>query len=540
VILVGVQAMLRVLGPVELVGPSGGAVQPAGPKERSLLTVLAMHAGEVVAEDRLIDALWGERPPRTAAKTLQNYVLRLRRRLEGCGDAAIVTRPPGYVLEGVTTDAVSARAMVAEGRRAAERGEHAAAIARFDEALALWRGPALAEFADRAFARTEAAGLHELRASIAEERIASVLAVGGHPDAVAECEKLVAEEPLRERRWTQLMLALYRDGRQGEALEVFRRLRTVLADELGVDPGPEARRLEGAILAQDPALQPREPPGASAGARQALSCFGREQELATLLDHLADASTGRGRVTFVSGEPGIGKSRLLAELGTRVTARGARMLAGRCLDGAGALPFHPFVEAVEAFLDGEPAPRALGHLLQDDRTPTDPVLQPDELRLRLLDGMARFLVGCAAEAPVVLIVDDLHWADDGTVAMLRHVARSTLGHRLLVVGAYRASEVTDRHPLADALGALRSEAECSLLRLVGLDREAVEQLMRATAEAPVARTSSTPSGRTPTATPSSPARSSSTCARTGRCTPDRTERCGPGCHSRLYPRVSAT
>ena len=135
--------------------------------------------------------------------------------------------------------------MVAEGRRAAERGEHAAAIARFDEALALWRGPALAEFADRAFARTEAAGLDELRASIAEERIAAVLAAGDHRDAVAECEKLVAEEPLRERRWTQLMLALYRDGRQGEALEAFRRLRTVLADELGVDPGPEARRLRG-------------------------------------------------------------------------------------------------------------------------------------------------------------------------------------------------------------------------------------------------------------------------------------------------------
>ena len=389
------RALVRILGPVGMVG-AGGEVELGGSKERCLLTVLTLHAGAVVAEDRLVEALWMGSPPRTAAKTLQNYVLRLRRHLEGCGDAAIVTRPPGYVLEGLTTDAAAARALVAKGRRLAERGEHAAAIAIFDEALALWRGPALAEFADRPFARTEAAGLDELRASIAEERMAAILAAGGHRDAVAECEKLVAEEPLRERRWAQLMIALYRDGRQGEALEACRRLRVLLADELGVDPGPEVRRLEAAILVQDPALQRRERSRAPTGTRHAMSCFGRERELATLLDHLADASAGRGRVTFVSGEPGIGKSRLLAELAARAAARGAHVLVGRCLEGAGALPFHPFVEAVEAFLDGRPPPGVLGHLLHDGRAQGGRALQPDELRLRLLDGMARFLVECGA------------------------------------------------------------------------------------------------------------------------------------------------
>ena len=445
------RALVRILGPVGMVG-AGGEVELGGSKERCLLTVLTVHAGEVVAEDRLVEALWMGSPPRTAAKTLQNYVLRLRRRLEGCGDAAIVTRPPGYVLEGLTTDAAAARALVAEGRRLAERGEHAAAIATFDEALALWRGPALAEFADRPFARTEAAGLDELRASIAEERMAAILAAGGRRDAVAECEKLVAEEPLRERRWAQLMIALYRDGRQGEALEACRRLRVLLTNELGVDPGPEVRRLEAAILVQDPALGRRERSHAPTGARHAMSCFGRERELATLLDHLADASAGRGRVTFVSGEPGIGKSRLLAELAARAATRGAHVLVGRCLEGAGALPFHPFVEAVEAFLDGRPPPGVLGHLLHDGRTHGGRALQPDELRLRLLDGMARFLVECGAGTPVLLVVDDLHWADEGTIAMVRHVARSTPGHRLLVLGAYRRERGVRRHQLADALG----------------------------------------------------------------------------------------
>ncbi len=468
------QPVVRVLGPVDVVGPDGD-VRLGGPKERCLLAALAVHPGEAVAEDHLVDALWDGDPPRTAAKTLQNYVLRLRRRL---GGTAIATRPPGYALDGPGTDAGAARDLVARGRREAARGDHAAAIETFDDALALWRGGAYAEFADRAFARTEAAGLGELRASTAEERTASMLAGGRHRDAVAECEKLVAQNPLRERRWTQLMLALYRDGRQGEALDAHRRLRRVLADELGLDPGPEARELEVAILAQDPSLRLPETP-----ARTSTTCFGRETQLATLLDHLDDARTGRGRVTFLSGEPGIGKTRLLAELAAQVTARGAVVLAGRCLEGAGALPFHPFAEAV-AGPHGVPARAALDDLLHGDRDPAGPTLQPDERRSRLLDGMVRFLAGRCAETPVVLTVDDLHWADDGSIAMLRHVARSAARHRLLLVGSYRAGEVTGAHPLADALGALRSEAECAVLRLGGLDREAIRGLVGATAGAP--------------------------------------------------------
>ena len=519
------RALVRILGPVGVVA-AGGEVELGGPKERCLLTVLSVHAGAVVAEDRLVEALWLGSPPRTAAKTLQNYVLRLRRRLAGCGDAAIVTRAPGYVLEGLTTDAAAARALVADGRRLAERGEHAAAMATFDEALALWRGPALAEFADRPFARTEAAGLDELRASIAEERMAAILDAGGRRDAVAECEKLVAEEPLRERRWAQLMLALYRDERQSEALEACRRLRALLADELGVDPGPEVRRLEAAILVQDPALQCGRRSRVRTGSRHAMACFGRERELATLLDHLADASAGRGRVTFVSGEPGIGKSRLLAELATRAATRAHRCSSG----GAWRAPEHcrsirssrrSRRSSRSAAAGGPRAPPTRRH------TRGGRALQPDELRLRLLDGWrgswssAAPRTGPAGRRRSAL----------GRRRHRRDVAAcrpSTPGHRLLVVGAYRPGEVSDRHrsPTRWARCAARRSAACSgwsgstggrssswwprprMLRVAGRARR---RRLR----------------RDRTATPSSPVRSSTTCARTEALPRDPTDAAGP-------------
>lgn len=466
---------VRLLGPVEVVGPDG-LRRAVGPKERSLLAVLAVHGGEVVAEDRLVDALWADAPPRTASKTLQNYVLRLRRVLgEG---AAIRTRPPGYLLDAPGTDVALAESGIAAARRAAARGDHAAAVTAFDEALALWRGPALDEFADRAFARTTAARLAELRAAAAEDRAESVLALGRPGDAIALLEPFVADHPLRERGWTQLMLALYRAGRQAESLEAYRRLRAVLDVELGIEPGPQARTLHAALLAQDRSLLAA-PPVRQVRGR---SFVGRERELGLLRSHVDDAAAGRGGVVLLRGEPGIGKTRLLAELAAAAGAGGATVLAGRCPEG-GAVAFHPFAEALGRHGSSDPSVAALVAPVPD----TGPgELRPDELRARLLDAVARHLATLSDAAPVVLLLDDLHWADSGTVAMLRHTARVTARRRLLVVGAYRGEDVDARHPLAEALGGLRSEAECTVVRLSGIDRAALARLLDDTAGAPVA------------------------------------------------------
>jgi DNA-binding SARP family transcriptional activator len=488
-----VPARVQLLGPLELVG-SDGALPVSGAKERRLLAVLAVHSGEVVADDRLVDALWDGNPPRTAAKTLQNYVLRLRRTLRGCPGCAIVTRAPGYRFAG-GTDAAHAESLIAKARRATDGCEYAAAVNLFDQALRLWRGPSLAEFAEQPFARAEAARLDALRESAAEDRVAAVLALGHHHEAIADLETLVAEQPLRERRWTQLMLALYRDGRQADALAAYRRLRALLA-ELGVDPGPEAQRLQASILAQDASLLPAGGPVAVRPGLVPTTLFlGRDRETASLLAHLGEAAAGRGRVVLLAGEAGIGKSRLLRELKVLAQARGAIVLTGRCAEGAGVPPFQPFAEAIDGYLEDGGAPPdaddapALAPLvprrIRPGPAPPGPPLRPDEVRLRLLDGAVRFLARIATEAPVVLLIDDLHWADPGTVGLLRHAARGSRGRRVLLVGAYRDGELAANRALRDAVGILHSEADCAVIRLPGIARAATEELLRAMSGAPM-------------------------------------------------------
>jgi len=242
----------RILGPLE-VWDEGGEVPMVGSKPRALLAVLLLHPNEVVPVDRLIDELWGENPPEGAAAALRVNVSRLRKVLP---HDQLTTRSPGYVIR-VQPDELDLHRfehLVDEGRSLLARGPAADASKRLRDALALWRGPALADFAYENFAQTAIARLEEIRLAAVELRIDADLACGRHDELVGELEALVAEYPLRERLRIHLMRALYRSGRQAEALDVYDNARRALVDELGIDPSPALQDLERAILRQDPSL----------------------------------------------------------------------------------------------------------------------------------------------------------------------------------------------------------------------------------------------------------------------------------------------
>jgi DNA-binding SARP family transcriptional activator len=229
------------LGPLE-VRIDGRTIVVGRGKQRALLAILALNAGRVVSTERLIDELWGEEPPATATTALQVYVSRLRKLL---GEGAIQTRDPGYLVEG-DVDVRQFDRLVSEARRS--EPEHAAAL--LSEALSLWRGAALCDSG----LPLEAARLEEQRVAATEQRIEADLASGLSSEIVVELESLVAEHPLREPFRAQLMLALYRAGRQAEALDTYRAARTTLLDELGIEPSPRLQQLEQAILRQDDSL----------------------------------------------------------------------------------------------------------------------------------------------------------------------------------------------------------------------------------------------------------------------------------------------
>jgi DNA-binding SARP family transcriptional activator len=243
----------RVLGPVEAVVDGQPVPLPAA-KPRALLAVLLLGRNRVVPVHELIAELWGDEPPDTAAKALQVYVSQLRKAI---GAERVLTKPPGYALrvDDGELDLDRFERLVREGRDLLSAGDAKEAVQRLEQALELWRGPALAEFGAEPFGRDAGARLEESRLAALEQRIEADLALGRHARLVSELEELVARHPLRERLHGQLMLALYRSGRQAEALDVYRRTRETLVDELGIEPSPELQELERAILQQDRSLR---------------------------------------------------------------------------------------------------------------------------------------------------------------------------------------------------------------------------------------------------------------------------------------------
>ena len=307
---------IRVLGPVEA-SAGGKPVFVGAGKPRALLALLALNAGSAISTDRLVEGLWGEEPPATAAKMVQLYVSQLRKALAAGGDgdgAEIVTRGRGYELR------------LGDGELDARRFEKLVAAGAARDALSLWRGAPLADVADEPFAAAEIRRLDELRVAALELAVDGDLAGGRHREVVGELDALVAEYPLRERLHAQLMLALYRCGRQAEALDAYRRARSVLVEEIGVEPGPELRRLHEAILRQDRSLERPTadgvelPPELDAGTPLA----GREAELDALREQWRRAHGGAGRLVLVVGPPRDGQDAAGGGAGRRGASRPRR------------------------------------------------------------------------------------------------------------------------------------------------------------------------------------------------------------------------
>ncbi|OMC26522.1 hypothetical protein A5737_14700 [Mycobacterium colombiense] len=635
--------------------------------------MLGLHCGSVVAADTLVELLWGQDPPRTAAKALQTHISSLRRTL---GDGFVLTQGAGWVLAESEVDASRYKSAARLGRDAAAAGDTSQALARFEEALALWRG--IPELPDGRRGTSEKTRWIEGHAALVEDRADALLATGRAAEVIGDLEAAVAEAPLRERRWGQLMLALYRAGRQGEALGAYQRARSLLADDLGVDPGPELRRLEAAIVAQDASLDvvvAQQAPSVtravtflltdiegstaaweadadamavalarhdelveqvvtsrggrliktrgegdatfsvfdrpSAGAAAAIElqdaithepwpsrnpirvrmalhtgevelrdgdyfgravnrvarlrslaeggqilCSGATAEL--VIDSLADdvmltdlgmrqlknlarpehvfelrletgaeqseaqapeapmerpnfpavlvgpgPFVGRGRelegllsawqtalaggvpTVLIAGEPGVGKTRLAGEWSQQAYAQGAVVLYGRCDEDLGA-PYQPFAEALRSLAPCVGADRlrglrgveallalvpGLADVLPDLTSPAH--ADPDTERYALFDAVVALLEIASKSAPIVLILDDLHWAAKPTLLLLRHLLRFGDHARVQIVGTYRSTDLDRSHPLAAMLADLHRDGTANRLTLSGLDEEDV-------------------------------------------------------------------
>jgi predicted ATPase/DNA-binding SARP family transcriptional activator len=310
----------RVLGPFEVID-RGAPVRLTARRQRALLAALLLGRGRPVSRNALIDAVWGDDPPSSAVSVLRLYVSQIRRALP---PGRLVTRPPGYalLLEPGELDAESFEASLADGRRARAEGNARLARALLGRALDLWRGAALADLAAEPFAGDEARRLDELRVECMEERLAADLDLGRHGEVLAELELAVADHPLRERLRGQLMLALYRAGRQADALASYRAARETLAVELGLEPGTDLRELERRILRQDPSLERRAPEAGTALEHNrvpspATATIGREREIAEVRRLLLLQAT---RLVTLVGPGGVGKTRLAVESAAAVGA----------------------------------------------------------------------------------------------------------------------------------------------------------------------------------------------------------------------------
>jgi DNA-binding SARP family transcriptional activator len=509
----------RILGPLELLDGAGRPVPLGGSRERVLLATLLLGANRVVSRDRLIDALWGDHPPGSAANALQVNVSKLRRTLASAPGTPgpVHTRSPGYLLRTSPGELDAERFEELATESLPEDGP-AETSARLTEALALWAGPVLDGLESGGSWRSDITRLEELRASVLERRIEADLALGCHRELVGELEALVHAHPLREGLRGQLMLALYRSGRQADALGVYRSTRQVLAEEFGIDPNPTLQALELAILNQSPELDPLTDanrvtiaatpllpavgPGGTTPlpgrlvARPDVGVVGRTAELESIAEaYKRVVADGDRELLLVSGEAGLGKSTLVAEAARVLFDDGACVLFGHCEEDL-AHPYQFFAEALGHYIrhatgeqlsthidaHGSELARLVPSLL--DRMPDLPASKAtdaDTERYLLFAATVGMLATISEHRTVVLVLDDLQWADTGSLSLLRHLMATEQVRRMLILATYRDSELAHADALRDTLGTLRRHRGVNRIELAGLDDNAVVSFLEAAA-----------------------------------------------------------
>jgi DNA-binding SARP family transcriptional activator len=466
-------------------------------KQRALLAVLLLAEGRAVDSDTLVDRIWGESAPDRVGVSLQSYVSALRRVLEPDrpprgAPTALVTRGTAYALlaERDHVDVHRFADLVAAGRAAARGGELREAADLLHEALGLY-GPLLPELAGEPFRTAAAEHLEQLHVSALELSYEVRLGLGEHQLLIPDLESAVRRHPLHEGLWGLLAIARYRIGRQSDALQAVADCKRLLAEEIGVDPGPRLRQLEADLLAQAPHLDAPSPPeelvtpGGTPGERPPVRLIGRTDEVEVLRAAVADAVGGRDRVVVLEGEPGAGKTRLLEEVAGR-GHRSAGVLAvwGRCVEGGGAPALWPWLQVLaDALTHADEAARErivdaeLGWLLDPESHAARPSVLPDAgARFRLFDQAAELLAGIARAQPLVIVLDDVQWADQASLDLLVHVASARLPGVVLLVA------VRDRAPvpsaaLSVALGALAGLASHRRLVIGALGEEEVAALI---------------------------------------------------------------
>jgi DNA-binding SARP family transcriptional activator/DNA polymerase III delta prime subunit len=525
---------LRILGPIQVVAeerplPIGGRRQIA------LLAYLLLHANTAVSSDALIDAVWGSIPG--VDNRLHMAITRLRRVLtavDGSARPELRSFGGGYML---TVSAGELDAQVFEtglvnGRQALASGLPAQATELLRDALALWRGPPLAEVAFEDFAQPEIRRLEELRLTAIEGRIDAELQLGRHASVIGELEALAAAHPSREHIVDQLMLALYRSGRQADALDAYQRVRAHLTVDLGLEPGPALRARQAQILEQAPDLDRLRGDGEPEADQQAADARnlrvknsaarspGRASRSESTRIPLPTKVSSAGPKTYVgrvaefelvkkrwnavrnrmrhgillSGEPGIGKTQFCLRVARKLHASGAIVLYGHCREALAA-PYGVWIETLSPFVEHAPD-RVLNAYVEQhgsglvrivpaltrrlDRDTVPIKTDPESERYLLFTAVVGLLEHASSIAPVVLVLEDLHWADSTTCSLLKHVVAESGHLRMLLLATYRDTEVAREHPLTQMLADLRREERMERLRLDGLDESEILALTEST------------------------------------------------------------